>query len=60
MAIGHRIVHGGEKYTQSVIVTDEVVKGIEDVAQLAPFHNPRHFNWYCEAFKAFPHLKDKT
>ena len=41
-AIGHRIVHGGEKYTQSVIVTDEVVKGIEDAAQFAPLHNPAH------------------
>lgn len=35
-SIGHRIVHGGEKYTQSVVVTDEVIKGIEDAAQFAP------------------------
>ena len=59
-AIGHRIVHGGEKYTQSVIVTDEVVKGIEDAAQFAPLHNPAHLIGIREAFNAFPHLKDKN
>ena len=39
-ATGHRIVHGGEKFTQSVLVTPEVVKGIEEVISLAPLHNP--------------------
>ena len=39
-AVGHRIVHGGEKFTESVLVTEEVVKGIEDVIKLAPLHNP--------------------
>ena len=39
-AVGHRIVHGGEKFTESVLVTEEVVKGIEDVISLAPLHNP--------------------
>ena len=39
-AIGHRIVHGGEKFTQSVIVTDEVVEGIKEAAAFAPLHNP--------------------
>ena len=39
-ATGHRIVHGGEKFTQSVLVTPEVVKGIEEVIPLAPLHNP--------------------
>ena len=41
-AIGHRVVHGGEKYTKSVIVTDEVIKDIEECAKLAPLHNPAH------------------
>ena len=59
-AIGHRIVHGGEKYTQSVVVTDEVIKGIEDAAQFAPLHNPAHLIGIREAFKTFPHLKDKN
>ena len=39
-AIGHRIVHGGEKFTKPVVVTDEVIKGIEDCIELAPLHNP--------------------
>jgi len=39
-AIGHRIVHGGEKFTQSMIVTDEVVEGIKEASTFAPLHNP--------------------
>jgi len=39
-AVGHRIVHGGEKYAGSVIVNDEVMKNLEVCAKLAPLHNP--------------------
>jgi acetate kinase len=39
-AVGHRTVHGGEKFTRSVIITDEVVEQIEDCIDLAPLHNP--------------------
>lgn len=39
-AVGHRIVHGGEKFTSAAIVTDEVKKAIADVSDLAPLHNP--------------------
>lgn len=39
-AIGHRIVHGGEKFKDSVVVDDEVIKAIEDSIKLAPLHNP--------------------
>ena len=39
-AIGHRVVHGGEKYSSSVIVTDKVIKDIEECSKLAPLHNP--------------------
>ncbi len=39
-AVGHRIVHGGEKFTQSVIIDEEVIKAIEEVSDLAPLHNP--------------------
>lgn len=39
-AVGHRIVHGGEKYAESVIVNDEVMKNLEECAKLAPLHNP--------------------
>ncbi len=56
-AIGHRIVHGGEKYTSSVVINDEVLKGIEEAAQFAPLHNPAHLIGIQEAFKAFPELK---
>jgi len=38
--IGHRVVHGGEKFNDSVVITDEVINGIEDVSELAPLHNP--------------------
>ncbi|MDH2923879.1 acetate kinase [Nicoletella semolina] len=59
-AIGHRVVHGGEKYTQSVVITDEVIKGISDVASFAPLHNPANLLGIQEALKTFPHLKDKN
>ena len=39
-AVGHRVVHGGERFTHSVLVTDEVLRGIEDGIDLAPLHNP--------------------
>ena len=39
-AIGHRVVHGGEKFRDAVIITDEVIQGIKDNEQLAPLHNP--------------------
>ena len=38
--IGHRIVHGGEKFTKPVIINEEVLKEIEDCIELAPLHNP--------------------
>ncbi|MDW0737096.1 acetate kinase [Mannheimia haemolytica] len=59
-AIGHRIVHGGEKFTSSVVITDEVIKGIEDATQFAPLHNPAHLIGIKEAFRIFPELKDKN
>src|SRR3984957_8628777 len=39
-AIGHRVVHGGEKYTKSVIITPEVEKELQVLSELAPLHNP--------------------
>ena len=39
-AIGHRLVHGGEKIKESVVITDEVIKVLEDCKELAPLHNP--------------------
>ncbi len=39
-AVGHRIVHGGENFSQATIIDDEVIKAIEDCNDLAPLHNP--------------------
>ncbi len=39
-AIGHRVVHGGEKYSRSVVVDDEVIKNIDLCSKIAPLHNP--------------------
>jgi len=39
-AVGHRVVHGGERFAASVIIDDEVEQAIEDFCQLAPLHNP--------------------
>ncbi|BDM64733.1 acetate kinase [Shewanella sp. NFH-SH190041] len=55
-AIGHRIVHGGEKYTQSVIIDDSVLQGIEDSAIFAPLHNPAHLIGIRAAMASFPEL----
>ncbi|MEQ9888173.1 acetate kinase [Pectobacterium zantedeschiae] len=60
VAIGHRIVHGGEKFTQSAIITDDVLQGIKDSVPFAPLHNPAHLIGIDEALKSFPHLADKN
>ncbi len=39
-AVGHRVVHGGEKYAHSVLIDDEVMKSLEECIKLAPLHNP--------------------
>lgn len=39
-AVGHRVVHGGEKYANSVLIDDEVMKSLEECVKLAPLHNP--------------------
>jgi len=43
-AVGHRVVHGGERFTSSVLITDEVLRGIEDCIELAPLHNPANIH----------------
>ncbi|RLV58452.1 acetate kinase [Parashewanella curva] len=55
-AIGHRIVHGGEKFTHSVIIDDQVLKGIEECVSLAPLHNPAHLIGIRAAQASFPSL----
>ena len=39
-AVGHRVVHGGEKFASSVLITDEVMKALEECTPFAPLHNP--------------------
>ena len=39
-AVGHRVVHGGEKFNSSVVITDEVIRNIEACIEIAPLHNP--------------------
>ncbi|MCR3755328.1 MAG: acetate kinase [Sodalis sp. Psp] len=59
-AIGHRIVHGGEQFTQSVIINEDVLKGIENSIPFAPLHNPAHLIGIREALKKFPKLAKKN
>ncbi|MBQ9882394.1 MAG: acetate kinase [Synergistes sp.] len=53
-ATGHRIVHGGEKFTKSVLVTPDVVKGIEEVIPLAPLHNPANLQGLKAVMEVLP------
>ncbi|MEG0133528.1 MAG: acetate kinase [Clostridium sp.] len=39
-SVGHRVVHGGEKYSESVVINDEVMASLEECVKLAPLHNP--------------------
>lgn len=55
-AVGHRIVHGGEKFTRSVIIDEHVIKGIEECSSLAPLHNPAHLIGIRAAMASFPKL----
>lgn len=50
-AIGHRIVQGGDRYNKSVLVTEKVVKDVEELAPLAPLHNPAHLMGYRACLK---------
>ncbi|HVF27281.1 MAG TPA: acetate kinase [Pyrinomonadaceae bacterium] len=52
-AVGHRVVHGGERFTHSVLITDEVVRGIEDCIDLAPLHNPANIKGIVAAREVF-------
>ncbi len=52
-AVGHRVVHGGERFTQSVLITDEVLRGIEDCIDLAPLHNPANIRGIEAAREVF-------
>jgi len=53
-AVGHRVVHGGDRFSNSVVITDEVVAEIEAVADLAPLHNPVNLAGIEAARALFP------
>jgi acetate kinase len=52
-AVGHRVVHGAEKFTKSVVINDEVLDGIEDCIDLAPLHNPANLKGIYAARELF-------
>lgn len=56
--VGHRIVHGGERFSQSTIMTPEVVGAIEDLIGLAPLHNPHNLKGYYAAAKLLPEAQN--
>ncbi|MCG9595682.1 acetate/propionate family kinase [Vibrio sp. Isolate25] len=56
VAVGHRIVHGGEKFTSTVRINDEVLAEIESLSDLAPLHNPAGAKGIQAAMQAFPSL----
>ena len=52
--VGHRIVHGGDKYAASVLITEEVIKDIEELSALAPLHNPANLIGIRTFMEAIP------
>jgi acetate kinase len=55
-AVGHRVVQGGEKFTKSVVITDEVLKTINEIKDLAPLHNPANIMGIEAAQKVLPNV----
>jgi len=56
-AVGHRVVHGGEKFFKSVIIDDEVMKTLEECAELAPLHNPPNITGIKACQQVLPNVK---
>lgn len=53
-AVGHRVVHGGEKFSQSVVITEAVKKALEECIDLAPLHNPPNLTGINACEEAMP------
>ena len=53
-AIGHRVVHGGEKFSDSVMIDEDVIAGIEECSPMAPLHNPHNLEGIRAAMKNLP------
>lgn len=56
-AVGHRVVHGGEKFTKSVIINEDVLKTFKEIADLAPLHNPPNIMGIEAAMELLPEVK---
>lgn len=56
-AVGHRVVHGGDKFVKAELVTSDVIKAIEDCIDLAPLHNPGHLMGIRSCMKFMPNTK---
>jgi acetate kinase len=59
-AVGHRVVHGGESFSQPTIVTDDVINGIEECGSLAPLHTPANLDGIRVAMELFPDAPQVT
>jgi acetate kinase len=55
-AVGHRVVHGGTRFTEATVITDQVEQQIEDLSPLAPLHNPANLIGIRAARKALPDI----
>jgi acetate kinase len=55
-AVGHRVVHGGERFSTSVMIDEEVEKVIQQCSELAPLHNPHNLRGYLVARKVLPQV----
>jgi acetate kinase len=55
-AVGHRVVHGGERFSASVLIDEEVEKAIQQCSELAPLHNPHNLRGYLVARKLMPQV----
>ena len=56
IAVGHRVVHGGENYSQPTLINEEVKNTIDELSKLAPLHNPANLMGITACQKAFPTL----
>jgi len=55
-AVGHRVVHGGEKFTESVLITKEVMSELRSLIELAPLHNPHNIRGINACQKTLPNI----
>ena len=55
-AVGHRVVHGGERFTDSMLITTDVIKGIEACCEIAPLHNPPNLHGILACMELLPEV----